>query len=197
MLTVYCIKVFIYGGSPMSIEILPNWHPFFVHFTIALIFVGSALYLFTHFFSASSRWRQELLLVATWSLFLAAGFTVLTLIAGVHAYLTVGHDGASHMAMIDHRNWGIGASVLLIISLALLKFSPSQSIGRLLTSFILIFLLGSVLITGYKGSHLVYKYGLGVQSLPKSPGGHHDHHSHRNGKKDSSDHKHDHDGHSH
>lgn len=185
----------------MSIEILPNWHPFFVHFTIALIFVGALLYLITNFFSAHSKWRQEILLVSTWSLFLAAGFTVFTLIAGVHAYLTVAHDGASHNAMVDHRNWGIATGVLLLISLGLLKFSSSHSIGKLLTSCFLILLLGSVLITGYKGSHLVYHYGLGVQSLPKTLGGHHDHHSPKNDKKENTDqnhdHNHDHDGHSH
>lgn len=182
----------------MNIEILPNWHPFFVHFTIALVSIGSVLYVVANFFSLHSKWRQEMLLVAIWSLYLAGGFTVLTLIAGIHAYLTVGHDGSSHMAMVDHRNWGIATSILLFISLCCLKFSSLHSTARWFTSFILIFLLSSVMITGYKGSHLVYKFGLGVQSLPTSLGSHEDHHHDKEKtKNENSDHSHNHDGHSH
>ncbi|MGH1407796.1 MAG: DUF2231 domain-containing protein [Rhodomicrobiaceae bacterium] len=182
----------------MSFEILPNWHPFFVHFTIALISVGSVLYIVSNSFPTHSRWGKDILLVSVWSLVLAGAFTVLTLIAGLHAYLTVAHDGSSHMAMTDHRNWGFGTGVLLFISLCCLKFFSPHIAARLFTSFIFILLLSSVLITGYKGSHLVYKFGLGVQSLPTSLQGHDDHHHDKEKKKnENSDHSHNHDGHSH
>jgi uncharacterized membrane protein len=182
----------------MSFEILPNWHPFFVHFTIALISVGSVLYIVSNSFPTHSKWGKDILLVSVWSLVLAGGFTVLTLIAGIHAYLTVGHDGSSHMAMADHRNWGVGTSVLLFISLFFLKFSSLHSTAWWFTSLILIALLSSVMITGYKGSHLVYKFGLGVQSLPTSLGSHEDHHHDKEKtKNENSDHSHNHDGHSH
>ena len=184
----------------MDFEILPNWHPFFVHFTIALISVGSIFYILSNLFSPSSTWGQEMRLFSVWSLVLAGFFTILTLIAGIHAYTTVAHDGSSHVAMTDHRNWGIATSVLLFISLLVLKFSSKTLTARILTSFVLIFLFSSLIITGYKGSHLVYKFGLGVQSLPASHSGHEDHHhNHEHEKKHKAkpDSTHNHDGHSH
>ena len=41
------------------IEILPNWHPIFVHFTVALLTVAVALYLLVRILPASGV-RQEL-----------------------------------------------------------------------------------------------------------------------------------------
>lgn len=186
----------------MSIEILPNWHPFFVHFTIALISVGTVLYVISCFFAFHSQWRKDMMLVSLWSLCLAGGFTLLTILAGIQAYLTVGHDSSSHLAMTDHRNWAIGTTIFLFITLGIIKLSSDELKSRVLSSIVLISLFFCVLITGYKGSHLVYKYGLGVMSLPSSLGSHEDHHKDSSGHKtspktESSNELHNHDGHSH
>ena len=41
------------------IEIIPNWHPVFVHFTVALLSVAVALYLLVRILPGASV-RQEL-----------------------------------------------------------------------------------------------------------------------------------------
>jgi uncharacterized membrane protein len=34
------------------INIIPNWHPVFVHFTVALLIVAAAIHLLSHFISS-------------------------------------------------------------------------------------------------------------------------------------------------
>ena len=45
------------------IEIIPNWHPIFVHFTVALLFVAVALYPLSYLLPATTV-RDEFTIVA-------------------------------------------------------------------------------------------------------------------------------------
>ena len=159
----------------MDIEIIPNWHPIFVHFTVALLSLSSLLYL-----AGLVLRRPNLLIVARWNLWIGAGITVGTVLAGFYAYNTVAHDGPSHAAMTDHKNWALVTAsifgVLAIWSLAKHRGAKSVSSG-----FVVLILLASGLlaVTGYKGGEVVYRHGMGVMRMPEISGdGGHGSHAH-------------------
>ncbi|MCI0506461.1 MAG: DUF2231 domain-containing protein [Gammaproteobacteria bacterium] len=164
------------------IDIIPNWHPFFVHFAIALLLIATSFHIVAALSSKSAVYYQ-FENVANWNLWVGAVFALITAIAGWFAFNSVEHDTPSHLAMIDHRNWALGTTILFLI-LAIWSFKRSRkaiAIDWLITAPLIIAsaLLG---ITGWKGAELVYRHGLGVMSLPKT--GAHDHAGHEHGAED-------------
>lgn len=161
-------------------EIIPNWHPLLVHFTIAL-YVISALLFTAGFIVVKIKWKEKLIGAAYINLWLGAVITVLTVIAGVYAYNTVDHDTPSHLAMTDHRNWALAtAGLFWIVAIwSVFVYRTGKAVGL---AFVIAMLVSSGLlgITGFKGGEIVYRYGLGVLSLPKTEGEGHDH-SHEEG----------------
>jgi len=150
----------------MFIEIIPNWHPIFVHFTIGLLSI-STLFFILGFFSINP-WKEKCLLVARWNLWIGTFITIGTLLAGWHAYNTVSHDGPSHAAMTDHRNWALVTAFLYgILVLMDIIFRRKEKL-RGVFMILLLIASGFLAITGYKGGELVYRYGLGVMSLPQT-----------------------------
>jgi uncharacterized membrane protein len=150
------------------IEILPNWHPMFVHFTVALLFIAVLLSVLTKFMSAGTL-REQCQLVAQWNLWLGAGFTILTVVAGVAAYNSVAHDTPSHEAMTLHRNWALVTAALFII-LAVWSWRRAKAGQGMNTMLLIALLVGAGLLasTAWLGGEAVYRYGLGVMSLPKT-----------------------------
>ena len=80
------------------IEIIPNWHPLFVHFTIGLLTISTLLYVMGFFLK-----REALLTAARWNLWIGVTITFRTLRAVLYAYNTVIHDYVSHVASTNHR----------------------------------------------------------------------------------------------
>lgn len=157
------------------IGIIPNWHPVFVHFTVALLIVAAAMHLLSHFVLHSGL-RDQLTIVARWNLWLGVGFTLLTVAAGWYAYNTVSHDAPSHLAMTEHRNWAM-ATFALFLGIAgweYYLYRHSKSKGWLFTT-LLVLAASFLLSTAWHGGELVYRYGLGVTSLPKAEGSGHTH----------------------
>lgn len=158
------------------IEIIPNWHPVFVHFTVALLSVSGVLFLIA-FFAKDWRHRQAVLLIAEWNFWMGAGLTIATGLAGWHAYNTVAHDAPSHEAMTGHRNWALATiSVVIVLAIWLWRAKKSKpdmpSFAFISVIVLLLALLGA---TAWHGGELVYRHGLGVMSLPKSEGKGHAH----------------------
>lgn len=168
------------------LEIIPNWHPLFVHFPIALLSMATLFFVAVKFFSHHSI-QGQLRVLAYWNLWLGTGFAVIAAIAGWFAYNSVAHDTPSHTAMTDHRNWAlVTLAVYILISLWSVKHHKRTSdIGL---NFIFIMIMAFVLLTstGWRGSEVVYRYGLGVMSLPKSEGDGHAH-KHADGEGHSSE----------
>ena len=163
------------------IEIIPNSHPIFVHFTVALFTTSVGLYGLAYIFSrlnlASQSLINEFEITARWCLWVGALITLFTVAAGLYAYCTVGHDETSHAAMHIHRNWALltASAILLITVWSVWRYFHQQTVT--LVFFLLLLLVeGALLSTAWHGSELVYRYGLGVMSLPKS--GEHGHHHH-------------------
>jgi len=156
------------------LEIIPNWHPIFVHFTVALFSLSVGLFVITPFIKPPLQ--QQWQIVARWALWFGAGFTVITGLTGLYAFNTVDHDTASHAAMTIHRNWAIGAiSLFLIMTVwSIIKIRQKQTLG---TAFVVAMVIaGGVLgSTAWRGGEVVYRYGLGVMSLPKVEGVGHAH----------------------
>ena len=161
------------------IEIIPNWHPLFVHFTVAL-FSLSILFFLIQRPLAETEIGDNFLLFARYSLWLGAVFSIATLIAGFDAYNTVNHDTPSHNAMTEHKNWALATLAVFFIA-AIWWAIVNRVSEKASVAFLVLLLVGGGLLvaTGHRGSQLVYQYGLGVESLP-AKGGHaagagHDH----------------------
>lgn len=148
------------------IEIIPNWHPVFVHFTVALLGLSVVLHLLVSLLPAGGI-RDEWRSVARWLLWFGAGFATVTVFTGWLAYNSVAHDDASHVAMTGHRNWAL---VTLSVFLALVAWSVWTWRGRRQAGigFLLLMLVGGGLLAGtaWHGAELVFRHGLGVMSLP-------------------------------
>ena len=156
-------------------EILPNWHPIFVHFTVALLTVAAALHLLSHFVSRAGL-KNQLAIAARWNLWIGIGSTAFTITAGWYAFNTVSHDDPSHLAMIEHRNW---AMVTFVVFLAIAVweiylYRYDKAKDWLFTALLLI-ATSLLLSTAWHGGELVYRHGLGVMSLPQSEGPGHNH----------------------
>jgi len=161
------------------IEFIPNIHPIFVHFTVALLSTSMGLFLLG-FIISERTWSERFLTVAQWNLWLGAGITIITIGTGLYEYYTVTHDEPSHAAMTNHRNWAFFTASIFFF-LALWSVRTYWKKHKLERSFIAVIVLANMMlmITGWKGGELVYRYGLGVMSLPKvvegSSGDSHDH----------------------
>ena len=104
------------------------------------------------------------------------GFSMFTVAAGWYAYYTVGHDAPSHIAMVEHRNWAM-ATFALFLGIGGWEYYLSRrgkGKGWLFTG-LLVIAAGMLLFTAWHGSELVYRYGLGVMSMPKAEGPGHTH----------------------
>lgn len=147
--------------------ILPNWHPIFVHFTVALFSLAAGLFVISSF--VKSPLKEQWRLVARWNLWFGAGLTVLTGLAGLYAYNTVAHDTPSHAAMTEHRNWAI-VTIALILTLAvwsIVRARRGTMPGALFVGAMAV-TAGILASTAWHGGEAVYRYGLGVMSLPKT-----------------------------
>lgn len=159
-------------------EIIPNWHPVFVHFTVALLSLTVCFHLLGRFIPDGSL-RRQFETLADWNLWLGTGFGILTALAGWMAYNSVTHDTPSHVAMTDHRNWA-WATLALFMILSVYSLWRTRHQSRPGIVFLGILLLAGLMLgsTAWRGAEVVYRHGIGVMSLPQSGSDGHDHASH-------------------
>lgn len=167
------------------IEIIPNWHPVFVHFTVALLSIAVLFFILGTVLS-THKWREQWLIVAHWNLWVGAAISLLTVTAGWFAFNSVNHDTPSHEAMIEHRNLAlVTLAVFLPITLwSLARYRAGKPVQAAFLAALLV-AQGLLLSTAWHGAELVYRHGLGVMSLPKKEG---DGHAHQHS--DGGDHEH-------
>lgn len=169
------------------IEIIPNWHPIFVHFTVGVFTTAFGFYVLAYLSSflriVPVKIVYEFEVVGRWCLWIAALMTFFTVIAGLHAYNTVKHDDISHVAMTNHRNWALPTAGLIML-LAIWSAWRYYKYKILTIIFMIaLFIIQSLLVcTAWRGGELVYRHGLGVISLPHEEGEGHQHHHGQNMK---------------
>lgn len=153
------------------IELIPNWHPVLVHFTVALLALAVILHWFT-LLPLSPVLRSEWKIVARWMLWLGALFAMATAVTGWLAFNSVEHDDVSHAAMLEHRNWALITLGLFVSVAAWSVWSHWRNRQSVAANglFALALAVGAILLTStaWHGAELVYRYGLGVMSLPNS-----------------------------
>ena len=156
-------------------EVIPNWHPLFVHFSVALLSMATLFFVVMKIVGEHPI-QEQLRILAYWNLWIGTGFAIVTATAGWFAYNSVAHDAPSHEAMTDHRNWAlVTLSVFIIMSLWSIK--QYKSVKNASVAFTIVMVLAFTLLasTGWRGSEAVYRYGLGVMSMPKVEGEGHAH----------------------
>lgn len=165
--------------TPVVLEIIPNWHPIFVHFTVALFTTSVSLYIPAHIAPhlnfVAIKTISELETVARWCLWIAAFITIFTIAAGLFAYYTIAHDETPHAIMTIHRNWGLGTTSLAFLTAiwSAWRYSKNKSIS-LICALTLLATQCLLLITAWYGGELVYRYGAGVIPVTKNmEQGHH------------------------
>lgn len=159
------------------IEIIPNWHPVFVHFTVALLSM-SLLLLVISLLARSDTTRQQSRIAARWNFWLAVVITFVTVFTGWLAYNSVNHDTPSHLAMTEHRNWALLTFGLLLL-VAMVSWWKKMDVR--VFSIGLCIVVGFLSVTAWRGGELVYRYGLGVMSMPQVEGEGHGHAGHDHG----------------
>ncbi|ABQ56160.1 MULTISPECIES: DUF2231 domain-containing protein [Legionellaceae] len=149
------------------IEIIPNWHPIFVHFTVALFTVSVILYAVTYL-SSYIHWNTkpligELEIVARWCLWLAALSTMTTVSTGFYAFYTVKHGAMVHAVKVIHRNWALTTSsaIVLVAFWMVWRYIKHQK-PTLVFLMALLFVQVLLLTTAWYGAELVYRHGYGV-----------------------------------
>lgn len=168
------------------IEIIPNWHPIWVHFAIALLVTGTIIYVgFGWKASSDTTEPTQPLVVSRWMLWLGAIASLASLLTGYWASTSVAHDDLAHANMLVHRNWAIGATVIFVIG-AGWEFLRRKANKASVFSAAL-FLVGStaLLVTGMEGAENVYEHGLGVKRLPDVSDHDHSHADSNTGESDS------------
>lgn len=151
-------------------------HPVFVHFALALI-VTAALCAVIAAVARSPERRRSAMRASDWMLGLGVMAVAASIAAGLQAYYTVVHDGPSHIAMTDHRNWAL-ASAVLVAAVGLWRYVTRHAERSRFFAASLVVAAIAVSATAARGGTLVYQYGLGVAALPQVSGDGHDHHAH-------------------
>lgn len=148
------------------IEIIPNWHPIWVHFAVALLLTASGLFLLFGWKKDSHGNASNALIVARWTLRLGVAAAAGALLTGHWASGTVVHDDLAHSNMMVHRTWAFAAAAAFALAAVIDYLRRPRSSSSVLTN--LLVLAGSVAlaITGLEGAENVYEHGLGVQRLP-------------------------------
>ena len=148
------------------IEIIPNWHPVFVHFPIAFS-AAAVFFVSLGLLCKSKSWATQCLLFGRWMLWGAAIFACVAAVFGWFAYNSVDHDNAGHRAMTLHRNWALVALSVLVL-LAAIDVWPKKyaapSYG-FLAALVVAWLL--VVNAAWHGAEVVFRHGLGVMALPE------------------------------
>lgn len=157
------------------IEVIPNWHPLLVHFPIALLSMAT-LFFIAMKIAGDRPIEDKLRTLAYWNLWSGTGFAIAAVIAGWFAFNSVSHDTPSHAAMTVHRNWALVTLVSYIL-ISIWSFFYYKNEKKVSIIFTLTMVLAFVLLvsTGWRGSEVVYRYGLGVMSMPKAEGDGHAH----------------------
>lgn len=141
---------------------IPGWHPFVVHFPLAL---GStaALAMSSARLLRNDRHAAALATVGTWNLGAAAVAAVAALATGLAAVIGLHAGAAAQHAVSVHVKWAVLTSIMLVL-LAVWRGSGGPQASRPSWLFVILLLAatGGLAATGYLGVQNVYRHGIGI-----------------------------------
>ncbi len=136
-------------------------HPIFTHFPMALLMI-SLLWDLLGLWRGDPFWWS----FSFWSITVGLILTVLAMVTGLIDYVKVPQGGPAEGVAMRHMVIVISAAVLYVGSFFVRLSSPIPSGSQLIIAITLSF-LGFVilLIGGWYGGELVYKYGVGIRGF--------------------------------
>ena len=137
------------------------WHPVFVHFTFALLFLAP-LFMLAGLGGRDSRF-QAVYRTGRRMLWTGALFAVATVIAGFVAMNSVSVSAEVHAHIHSHRNWALGAALLYLV-LACWSWLTRKRETRpgWIFGLLMFAALGLLLVAAYEGGELVFEHGVAV-----------------------------------
>ena len=153
------------GSVFPGLQSLPNYHPLFVHFPIALWTAALLFELAARLVPPQWLNRQSLHHIALGALALGALAAIPTVMTGWSAEQAVPPTGPAHDIKDLHENLMVSAAILSGILAALGLFViPRKPAAMLRAAFLagLVLLVVLMAIGADRGAMLVYHYGTGV-----------------------------------
>ena len=152
-----------------GLEALLNIHPLFVHFPIAITIMALA-------FEGASRLNKDRFppVISTALIYTGALAAVVTVVTGLSAADTLGHDSPGHDLVHIHRDFMLYYTAVIVV-LAAANFIIAKKAGHQLAATWgkvfrpgLLIMATAILVVGTDiGGQLVFKHGMGVQ-LPET-----------------------------
>jgi len=142
--------------------LLPGWHPFVVHFPLALV-LTAATALAAARFVPNPRTAATLATVGTWNLVLGALAILLALGSGLAGVLDLELGAAARGAVAAHVKWAATAA-LLVVLLAVWRGAGAAQEARPSRLFLAVLAAAclALVATGHRGAINVYRFGIGV-----------------------------------
>ena len=160
------------------IDIIPNWHPIWVHFAIALLITSAGIFLLFGWRAGPANRPSDALIVARWTLWLGVIAAATALVTGYWASGSVAHDDLGHVNMMLHRNWAFSAAAIFALAAAVEFLKRAEARASVFSIFLVVAGSAALAVTGLKGAENVYEHGLGVQRLPQVSAHEHSGHEH-------------------
>lgn len=142
---------------------LYQWHPIFVHFTIALLAI-SVVFFGLAWRIRSGEWHARLVHAAELDLWTGTALTTITAAFGWIAFETVPHDDGVHELMVRHRDFALATFAgFIVLTAASIWQRRRPGYPSLLFAAGLVTCLAILAATGLLGGQLVYEHGLAVE----------------------------------
>jgi uncharacterized membrane protein len=155
------------------------WHPIFVHFTVALLTIGSLLFL-VNACAKQARWQLSCMIAARWLFWLGITAAVLTVATGLLAYFTVPHPTEETHALMNTHMIAALSAATLYLALAFWLWRRKQAASGIWTVMLLP-ALALLAYTAYLGGELVFTHGVGVSAMASASVGEQSGHVHNHG----------------
>ena len=147
--------------------LVPNLHPFIVHFSVALLLSSTAFLIAGRAFAAHP-WAATLVHAGRWNLYLAAAFAITSIGTGWFAFLDARVDGAALETAILHRRTGALAWWLSLFAAIGVWRTRERTPGWIVLATLLVASC-SITVSALYGAQLVYRHGLGIERPREEP----------------------------
>lgn len=138
-----------------------RFHPYVVHFSVALILMSVVLFAIGTLFRRCS-WSAGVLTAARWNLWLGAGWALASIGTGFLDYISAQCDGEAIAATVLHRRSGAVTWWSSLIAAIAAYRTRNRAPGALLIGWLL-FVAVAAAWAAYLGTGLSYGRAVGVQ----------------------------------